>query len=1383
MARIFLSHASRDKEKAMAFLDWLKARGYDQTFLDLDPDTGIPTGADWERILYREIDRSQALVILLTRHWMDSKWCFAEFTQARALGKAVFPVIDTPAGELVVGSDLQAIDLTREPDGGMERLARALSEVALASREGFELAEGITPFPGLEAFSEEQAAAFFGREDDVGALIERLRRTRTQGGARFIPILGASGSGKSSLMRAGLLPRLKRDANNWFVIEPFRPESDPANRLIARLLATAREVTRNTTSTRSANALQPLPLDAWREQLTSNDPEMIRAALAAIAERIRGNTGRLDANLLITIDQAEELFALADEPKCRAFMTLISHALDGKLPFLAVATLRSEYLGELQGAPGLSIRFEPYNLQPMPLERMGALVRGPARLAYMEVEDALVATLMEDAGSTDALPLIAFTLQRLYDAERASGKLTHKGYLALGDAARGLTPLDNAVRKTVEEVLPAVGWSTERDEALKLAFIPHLIQVNADGNFVRRPAMLDELPEAAWDDVRKLTEARLLVMRKQGDEGERVLVEVAHEALFRVWDRLAAWINEEKDFLVGRMRIGEIHGDWLALTEIERGQHKGLLTGVLLERARHWFNDRPDTFGADEQSYIRQSIDYADALERRAARLRRTRFLAAVAAAIIFAVASVVVGIFWDNAEEAKRRALASLNVAQSKIALDVGDVDGAVLAALTAVETIETTATRSAALTAVRELSPHLARVHNLSGHALRGLAWGNTDRISVLSDAALHLLDTGDDTGGVKTLLLDPFLGNGMADHPHQAVLVWEGPNGAGVLLFLDGSIAGRLADGRTFRVPVPEDNGKVVPRDVSALRILAPEDLAITTLPSGIDIAGKGTKIAAQVGDEYILVRHCPDLGSTPSPDCRDIWHPQRGVRALALESNGDRIAVARDETISIHGLEPGFEEIARADIDARVMAMDWAGGHAGNGNRIAVATWNKELLLLDFTDDELRVIHRHRMDSPIPQLRWSPDATRIAFACDTGARHICLVETTPGIDRHPSESAPIIQRYSGHRNTIAGLAWSPDSRQIASISVDNTLRVWTLKQDRHTHYTFRTATGARLDRIAINPVDGRIAAGDDDGDIWIWDGNGERTRFKAPTSVVAPVTDLAWNSEGHLVCVYEDKAIGYWNLRAGGFFQLFSEPGHRFRNVGVLGNGRYAVPVAGKGVALLSSSGTIVRYIPGPDTGFEPWGAVLYRGGQRLFVSYTDGSIHQWDLTEEKYAGVLVSAEVAGEGADGASRIAVSSDGRLITANRNDDKLVVYAVADGTERYRLPFDTEVTRGITKAVAFADSGKRLAALTSDGTIYVWRLEGERAGQLYRFRGVPEYLATGQMRTRPTRQQWIDKDRLVIATNTGMIQVYVLDPRGWRKRTDILYGAGVSE
>src|SRR5215218_2386733 len=100
LARVFISHSSRDMEAAEGMKVWLASHGFSSLFLDFDKDAGILPGADWERTLYREIARSHAIVLIVTAHWHASRWCWSEFTQARALGKPIFPVIEMPSGEM-----------------------------------------------------------------------------------------------------------------------------------------------------------------------------------------------------------------------------------------------------------------------------------------------------------------------------------------------------------------------------------------------------------------------------------------------------------------------------------------------------------------------------------------------------------------------------------------------------------------------------------------------------------------------------------------------------------------------------------------------------------------------------------------------------------------------------------------------------------------------------------------------------------------------------------------------------------------------------------------------------------------------------------------------------------------------------------------------------------------------------------------------------------------------------------------------------------------------------------------------------------------------------------------------------------------------------------
>ena len=231
MAQIFISHSSLDPDQASRLLDWLHTNGFAETFLDFDKHAGLAAGSDWERTLYREMAEAEAVILVLTSNWFESKWCFAEFTQARALGKAIFPLIESPVGETVVSADIQTLDLVKNREDALSRLLSALNELVLNSRGGFDWDQTRPPYPGLLALDQADAAIYFGRDNDVRRLIERLTARRVQGGAKMVAVLGASGSGKSSLIRAGVLPRLKRDKPNWIALPPFRPQVHPLDEL------------------------------------------------------------------------------------------------------------------------------------------------------------------------------------------------------------------------------------------------------------------------------------------------------------------------------------------------------------------------------------------------------------------------------------------------------------------------------------------------------------------------------------------------------------------------------------------------------------------------------------------------------------------------------------------------------------------------------------------------------------------------------------------------------------------------------------------------------------------------------------------------------------------------------------------------------------------------------------------------------------------------------------------------------------------------------------------------------------------------------------------------------------------------------------------------
>ena len=251
MSRIFLSHSSVNNAEAIAIRDWMIAHGWDDVFLDLDPERGLRAGERWQEALKRAAERCELVVFLVSPVWAASKWCLAEFLLAKSLNKRVFAVIvePTPFSELPteMTAEWQITDLTagtRDFHATVTLPGGKTADVALGTEGLDRLRIGLvqsgldpkyfpwppandparTPYRGLLPLEADDAGIFFGREAPVIDALDRLRGLREAPPPRLLVILGASGAGKSSFLRAGLLPRLARDDRQFLALPIIRPE-------------------------------------------------------------------------------------------------------------------------------------------------------------------------------------------------------------------------------------------------------------------------------------------------------------------------------------------------------------------------------------------------------------------------------------------------------------------------------------------------------------------------------------------------------------------------------------------------------------------------------------------------------------------------------------------------------------------------------------------------------------------------------------------------------------------------------------------------------------------------------------------------------------------------------------------------------------------------------------------------------------------------------------------------------------------------------------------------------------------------------------------------------------------------------------------------------
>jgi hypothetical protein len=216
LSAIFISHSSKDADLAKDLQRRLAERNHHSVFLDLDPEKGIVGGQSWERTLYRKLRACRIVIALCTDHYLGSNWCFAEIALARMEGKQIIalqaaPLLSAHAAMPAILTQDQFIDLRARSDEGFARLWRSLREFDFVSVAG-EWDPKQPPYLGLSAYQEKHAPVFFGREVESLAGIELLER----GAPSLVMVLGASGSGKSSLVLAGMLPRRRSRETNWF---------------------------------------------------------------------------------------------------------------------------------------------------------------------------------------------------------------------------------------------------------------------------------------------------------------------------------------------------------------------------------------------------------------------------------------------------------------------------------------------------------------------------------------------------------------------------------------------------------------------------------------------------------------------------------------------------------------------------------------------------------------------------------------------------------------------------------------------------------------------------------------------------------------------------------------------------------------------------------------------------------------------------------------------------------------------------------------------------------------------------------------------------------------------------------------------------------------
>ncbi|MFN5997821.1 MAG: TIR domain-containing protein [Paracoccaceae bacterium] len=620
MSRIFLSYAREDAVAALEVFSWLEGNGWkDDVFRDDHPQHGITGGKAWRDALRNAAGRCEAVVILISRSWLDSPMCWSEFEMAERYHKAILPVVldgELEYSEIPVRitNSYQLIDRAKSPDEEFhQRLRNALSQSGTGP-ESFALPVDAHPYPGLGALTANDAALFFGRDVEVMQSTEMIRDIRATGQQKMLMILGSSGSGKSSLLRAGIWPRLNRDDRNFLALPVIRP----VNAVLTGEAGLWRSLAQILTDKRWAPHLAPRTprtRAALARAIEGSNPEGLLSVLDALrtaAAKAQLNAGEALPEVVIPIDQAEELFSSEGREQADRFLDLLRPLLADESGVAVVLTMRSDLVPRLQTDPRfVQEALRLFNLPPMPATSLPQVIEGPAERMGLFVDPLLTSALLTDSRGADALPLLAFTLRELFDGRHDLDRMTLADYESIGGVRMAIQSTAQRARaETLASGVPAADYNG----LLQRSFIPHLVRINESGQPARRVVRLTEFDADCLPVIHNLVAQRLLV---SGTDGTFSTVEIAHEAVLREWPEVEALVAQHRDYLAWREQVSRQQAEHQA----GRGD---LLTGRALAIALDFVEEFGHTTAVDVQAFVSASQEAfeADRIAREAERER-----------------------------------------------------------------------------------------------------------------------------------------------------------------------------------------------------------------------------------------------------------------------------------------------------------------------------------------------------------------------------------------------------------------------------------------------------------------------------------------------------------------------------------------------------------------------------------------------------------------------------------------------------------------------------------------------------------------------------------------------------------------------------------------
>jgi WD40 repeat protein len=1135
------------------------------------------------------------------------------------------------------------------------------------------------PYRGLREFREADAAFFFGREAFTELLAEAVRA------GPLTWVVGPSGSGKSSVVFAGLVPKL-RDApangSSGLTTLELRPGRRPFHAL--------------------AGALVPLVLDHRateidRLQEIGKLAEYLSAGSLSprdVLARAADKDPRCGRTLIVA-DQFEELYTLCrDEDQQRRFQDLLFETALDDADDLAVklaVTLRADFMGQALAYRPFADAIQGHDVKLGPMDRaeLTRAIRLPAEAQGRVFEAGLVERIADDvADRPGALPLLEFALTRLWEKQE-DGWLTHAAYDAVGRVSGAVTEHADAVYQ---------GLPDEARAGARRVFV-QLVQPGEGTEDTRRQATRDEVGED-WGLVRRLADARLVVTGQ--DEAGNETAEVVHEALIGSWARLRDWMNLDRQFRTWQERLRGALRQWQ-----ESGEADGaLLRGLPLSEAERWLEERGESLAPAERSFVEDSLAARRARQaaeaeragrersmgRRVRRLLTVLLAGAVVAAVGgFGLAAAAIAARRESDANALMSRKVAL-VARSQEMLAEGQGDLALALALDAVEdgaatpAMELALSEAAYAPGTRHVIPVNADLLEVAMHPSGRWA------MSVdLNNLRLWDLETGKEVrsfdghsefvnsiafsrdGTLAVSASDDAIG----ETPDRSVIVWDVATGEPVQMF-GGHTAWVMA------AAISPDNRQVLStsRDGTTRLWDIATGLELDSYPYGgtlrtIAFLPDGRSAITQSGDGELV--HW-DLETANE------------LRRFALEES----AGFTSPVINDFAVDPGGRRLAAIYANPGSFVQLWDLDSGSPLRQIAPATGNAD---------------------PAKSVVFSEDGQSLFIA-----------GPADDMSTWDAETGTEIGHYRGHSGDVWDVAVSPDGLTAATTCwEDGTLRVWNLASSAQ-QWTVTTPGGGGLS-VALSPDGKQAAFSGYDGSVWLLEAATGRAIRRLAYHGDGLFT-MAFSPDGQRIAgggasagVGEWKATGetlWWRHQGSHVRELeYSDTGDRILTSSFDGTVRLWQATSGKelsrvpirtvmadfrtGAGALSLSGRsqedlVAAFGPDPDTVL--WGRWADSGELTADWRLALSSVSTGEVLHSFKGHTAAAVEVH-----------VLPDRRSMVSGSIDGTVRWWSLTSGEELDRLELG-----GAVGALSLDAGGKLMAISTNQGDIFVWD-GGDRA------------------------------------------------------------------